>query len=208
VPNPRLPFAERLARVSGKVWIGVWAALALVGISSLSVSHMAAMPPPDKATRMAMEAATLRQGSSGLFLVHVIYRECSCTERLLAHLLARGRLPGVEEAIVYVARDSAAELAGSAARAGFALTRVTAEELDRRFGLQAAPVLLAFDSAQTLLYAGGYFDHPSAVSALDRRIHADIAAGRPVRPLPLFGCAVSPALQDAVDPLRIVYPRD
>jgi hypothetical protein len=200
--------AEVLARLCGKALIVLWSGVALLGISSLSVSHMAAMPGPDKATRMAQAAAALRRESTPLFFVHVIYEQCSCTERLLAHLLRRGRLLGVEEAIVFVGERPMAERTRAAAHAGFAFLELTPAQLERRFGLQAAPVLLAFDASARLAYAGGYFDHPSALTALDERIHVQLAAGAAPRPLPIFGCAVSAQLQRSVDPLGIVYARD
>jgi hypothetical protein len=200
--------AEALSRLSGKALLALWAGVTLLGISSLSVSHMAAMPGPDKAVRMVEAAAAMRRESTALFFVHVVYEQCSCTDRLLAHLLRRGRWRGVEEAIVFVGERAVDDRSSAAARAGFAFTHVTPAQLERRFGLQAAPVLLAFDASARLVYAGGYFDHPSALTALDERIHAQLATGALPQALPVFGCAVSAALRKSVDPLGIVYSRD
>ena len=66
-----------------------------------------------------------------------------------------------------------------------------AQELGFRFGLEAAPVLIVFDSAGRLRYAGGYYSHPAAITPLDERIYAQLAARAEVEPLPVFGCAVS-----------------
>src|SRR3954468_24355588 len=88
----------------GKLLLGAWILIALTGMASLSLGHMAAMPEPDDAARLSRKLLELRQGpgkthaaarSAGAaraFYVHVIYAGCSCTERLFAHLVARGRL--------------------------------------------------------------------------------------------------------------------
>jgi hypothetical protein len=196
--------------------IGAWVAVALLGISSLAVPHMAAMPAPHwvpwgPATPAPREAKLsgafleLRQRDTGRFIVHVIYQRCSCTERLFAHLVARGAFSDAEEIVVFVGEDAGKRQA--ATRAGFRYLAVSAEDLAQRFGLEAAPVLLAFDAPGRLRYAGGYFDHPSTVKSLDESIYARVAAGELPQPLPIFGCAVSSRLQDSVDPLGLVYRR-
>ena len=71
------------------------------------------------------------------------------------------------------------------------------------WGLIAAP-LLVLASAE-LDYVGGYYAVPAAVSPRDEAIARAVAPHEPVEPLPIYGCAVSPALQDQVDPLGLVY---
>jgi hypothetical protein len=196
---------ERHRSALGKGLMLAWLGLALVGISSLGVSHMAAMPEPDQVARVARAALALRKDSARPFRLHVIYEKCSCTERLFAHLVRRGAIPGVEERVLFVGESAAKRQA--AEQAGFGFTTLPARELQARYGLQAAPVLLAFDRSGTMQYAGGYFDHPSAVNSLDQKIDAELALDRRPVPLPVFGCAVSPALQERLDPLGIVYSR-
>jgi hypothetical protein len=200
-----LRFVEARAALLGKGLVLVWAALALVGISSLGVSHMAAMPEPAKEERLVLAALALRKDPARAFQLHVIYEKCSCTERLFAHLLRRGAFPDVEEMVLFVGESTARREAVE--RAGFGFAILPPAQLRSRYGLEAAPVLLAFDRAGALQYAGGYFDHPSAVKSLDEAIHADLARDRKPRQLPVFGCAVNPALQERLDPLGIVYSR-
>jgi hypothetical protein len=189
----------------GKALLAGWIIVTLTGLASLSVSHMAAMPEPDDEALLTRAMLALRRDSTTSFLVHVIYAGCSCTERLFAHLLERGPFPGTEEIILFIGEDALKRQ--SAERAGFAFATVPAAELAARYGLEAAPVLVAFDAAGQLRYAGGYYAHPSTLSPLDRSIYAQLAKGAMPKPLPLFGCAVSARLQEAVDPLGIVYPR-
>lgn len=91
-----------------------------------------------------------------------------------------------------------------AVRAGFEFASISAQELVSRFGLEAAPVLLIFDSAGILRYAGGYYDHPATITPLDERIHTLFTANAKVETLPVFGCAVSPRLQKSLDPWFLV----
>jgi hypothetical protein len=109
----------------------------------------------------------------------------------------------MEETILFVGTDP--EKRDRARAAGFRFVDVTAADLGTRFGLEVAPVLFAFDARGRLEYAGGYFDRPAAVTALDERIVADVRRGAEPQALPVYGCAVSAALQKTVDPLGIVY---
>jgi hypothetical protein len=189
--------------VAGKLLLAGWALLTLLAIASLAVSHTAAMPEPAKGGRLAGAALALRQDPARPFLVHVISARCSCTERLFAHLMERGAFPGSREIVLFVGEDAARQAA--AERAGFRYLALSAEDLAGRFDLEAAPVLLAFDAGGRMRYAGGYFNHPSAIFPQDAGIHAELAQGATPKPLPVYGCAVSPRLQKKVDPLGIVY---
>jgi hypothetical protein len=186
--------------------IAAWIAVALLGISSLAVPHMAAMPQAEGQARTIRALLELRRADSRRFVVHVIYRGCSCTERLFAHLVSRGAFADAEELVLFVGDDDAKRKAATGA--GYRYVAVSAPELAERFGLEAAPVLFTFDASARLRYAGGYFDHPSTQTSLDESIYARVAAGEAPKALPIFGCAVSPRLQDSVDPLGIVYRRN
>ena len=188
----------------GKSLIAGWVVIALIGLASLSVSHMAAMPEPDDEARLTRAMLTLRLDPTRNFFVHVIYADCSCTQRLFAHLVARGPFPGAEEIVLFVGEDPAKRR--EAVRAGFRFTNVSSADLAARFGLEAAPVLMVFNVSGRLDYVGGYFNHPAALFPLDETIYAQLQKGATPASLPVFGCAVSPRLQKSVDPLGIVYP--
>ena len=187
----------------GRALIVAWLALAMVGIASLGVSHTAPMPKPTPEQKLTAALLGLRERPRTPFLVHVIYAHCSCTERLFRHLVERRALPGLDETILFVGEDEAKR--ARARKAGFRFATVTQAELSTRYGLEVAPVLFAFTRDGRLAYAGGYFDRPAAVTALDERIVTDVQRGVAAEPLPVYGCAVSPALQKSVDPLGIVY---
>jgi hypothetical protein len=164
----------------GKSLLAGWIFVTLVGLAALSVGHMASLPEPEDEALLSPRA-------------------------LFAHLVARRPFPGAEEAVLFVGVDAVKQ--ESARRAGFTFTTVSAQELAIRFGLEAAPVLVVFDSAGRLRYAGGYYAHPATITPLDERIYAQLAAGANVEPLPVFGCAVSSRLQISLNPLGAVYSR-
>lgn len=182
--------------------LALWAIAMMVVLASLSLRHVAALPAPDDATRLSTALLHLRHGSSRKFVVHVIYSECSCSRSLFAHLMARGPFADSEELVLFTGTDPAKR--DSAVRAGFAFIEVTASELVSRFGLEAAPVMVEFDKAGQLRYAGGYYTHPAAITPVDERVHTQLALGTDVDPLPIFGCAVSPRLRKSLDPLGLL----
>jgi len=193
-----------------KDWIGRWllagwATVALVVIAALSVKHLAPLPEPDDAALLTRAALQLRHSPNEDFLVHVIYADCSCARALFSHLVARGPFPGAEELILFVGADAAKQAA--AERSGFEFTTISAQDLTTRFGLEAAPVLIVFDPAGKLMYAGGYYAHPATIDPMDERIYAQLAAAGKVEPLPVFGCAVSARLQKSLDPLRLDHAK-
>ena len=133
-------------------------------------------------------------------VVHVISGSCSCTDRLLTHLQARGAAHGREETIVYVG-EVEPRLQTLRAR-GYTVRTMARTELRRGLALDGAPVLVVADNAE-LAYVGGYFQYPAAVRPLDERLIAEVAAGHAPRALPVFGCAVDAQLARQRDPLGL-----
>ncbi|MFZ2650184.1 MAG: hypothetical protein WA210_08760 [Burkholderiaceae bacterium] len=203
LPGTPAPAPSRKRNTIGKLLLAGWAIVCLIGLGSLSLGHMAAMPKPDDEAWLTRALLALRRDPSRAMLVHVIYENCSCTRRLFAHLLARGPFPLTQEIVLFVGGDGGGRQ--SAESAGFEFTNVSSAEFTARYGLESAPVLAAFDAAGTLRYLGGYYSHPAAIAPLDESIHRQLGKGAAPQALPVFGCAVSARLQKAVDPLGIVY---
>ena len=181
--------------------IVAWAGATLFAISTLALPHMAPIGEATRGDRTMAALLALREDRGRGLVVHVIASGCSCTERLYRHLLERRRFGAMDEVVLFVGDD--ARKRADALRAGLRFATVNDEELVRRFALESAPVLFVFDAQSRLRYAGGYFNHPSAVHALDQDIEARLARGEKVSPLPVYGCAVGAALRDSVDPLGI-----
>ena len=186
---------------AGQPWLlaglVLWAGLALVAMASLGARHTAAMParhnqvaPPD----LHSAFARLQADSSQRLLVHVIATDCSCAQRLTRHLLQRPRLAGTVEVLLLVGPDATWRPLAEAT--GVAVHRVDAATLQQRYGLDAAPVLVALAPGGRIDYIGGYFDHPAALHPLDESIHARwVGAGGAPAALPVYGCAVSADLR-------------
>lgn len=181
--------------------IAAWAAAALYAISTLALPHMAPMAQASRADRTIAALRALRETPGRGLVVHVIAAHCSCTERLFRHLVERKRFDGVDEIVLFAGDDARKQ--ADASRAGLRYATVTDDMLVQRFALEAAPVMFELDADGRLRYAGGYFDHPSALRPLDESLHARIGRGEPVAPLPVYGCAVGAALREKVDPLGI-----
>jgi hypothetical protein len=185
-------------------FLGCWFAFCTVVFGALSMTHIVAFPEPedDKLDSVLSELWALREGSEGDYVVHVIARDCSCTESLFRHLTDYGPAPHTEEVVLFVGNDAAKEAA--ARQAGYEFVSISRNALSD-IGLESAPILAVFDELGTIRYLGGYYDHPAASQPLDQRLRRSIKSGQSPDPLPIYGCAVSQRLRDEFDPYGIVY---
>jgi hypothetical protein len=187
------------------VFLVVWLLACTAIISALSLGHVVALPPPEESAVERFKATLLTYKDSEIsdqFVAHILAEDCSCTQSLTEHLLRKGPREGSDELILFVGNNSA--LANLAVTAGFRYQQILSDELTQ-MGLESAPVLAVFDGDENLNYLGGYYDHPAAIRPLNESIRDSIAIGTPLEPLPIFGCATSARLQEAFDPLGIVY---
>ncbi len=196
--------------IRAKTWVAPllltgWAIVLLVVIAALSLRHVASLPVPNDQARLTSAAMQLRRAPGKNFLVHVIDSDCSCARSLFSHLVTRRPFRGVEELILFVGADP--DKQRLAERSGFEFAALSGNDLVTRFGIEAAPVLLVFDASGRLRYAGGYYDRPAAITPLDERIHKQLDNGDHVAPLPVFGCAVSQRLREALNPLRLRFSK-
>jgi hypothetical protein len=193
--------------------LGLWAAVATVAVGSLAMNHTAALPARQEGLAPAAVErafAQLQTDSRKRLLVHVVASDCSCAQRLTRHVLSRPRLPDTAEVLLLVGPVKPWQ--ALAAAAGVVIHAIDADTLQQRYGLDAAPVLVALAPGGRMDYLGGYFDHPAALHPQDQRLHAQWlqgsgAPGTAPAPLPVYGCAVSPSLRRATDPLGVVYPQ-
>lgn len=194
---------RRLRGLARKVfWL--WALVCFMGGGSLALSHTFAMPDEavSRPELLAAVAASRTTEERGRWLaLHVLYSRCRCSAQTLAHLRQRGVLPGVRERIVLVGAHPTYE--AQARAAGFALEVLEADALDRRYHLQAAPVLVVADPRDRLRYVGGYTARKQGPEQEDVAILTRLLRGEPARPLPLFGCAVSKELARLLDPFGL-----
>lgn len=187
----------------------VWAAVCVVVGTYLLASHLLTLPAPAPTDPVLHRAIAARRGAHQLhqwLVLHVMFDECACSQRVLDHLLADSRQrPGVPERVVLVTDHRAARgalIAAIPAR-GFELDVVTPEQLIANYHIEAAPLLVIVDPDDTVRYVGGYTPRKQAADVRDLAVIAAVQRGETVEPLPTFGCAIGRALSSRLDPLGI-----
>lgn len=171
----------------------------------LLARHLVALPVPDRADPALAAAIREALPPSGrrLRAIHVLYRDCACSRRTIAHLIERRALAGVDELVLAIDDAGRAGPADAALRAaGFAVRVVTPTELRARLGLEAAPVLIVARPDGELAYVGGYNRHKQTRSE-DVELLAELGRGADAPALPVFGCPTSARLASALDPLGL-----
>ena len=89
------------------------------------------------------------------------------------------------------------------AAAGYRVVVITPTQLRLGYGIEAAPVLVVMTPSGELAYVGGYNRRKQEPRFMDVAILRDAMEASAVSPLPVFGCAMSARLADAVDPLGL-----
>ena len=211
---PRSSATRPGRRALGGAILAVWAVAVLVGGAALMAPHVIALPVPAPSNqRLALAMRSLAGAAPGrLTALHVLYQGCGCSARVLDHLLRRHARADLNEEVVFV-RDAPradADVEATAVRAraaGFQFDSVTAEELQQRYAIESVPLLVVADARGQVRYSGGYTEKSGAVEVEDDAIIDGVRGGRTIEPRPVFGCAVSSRMQEAIDPLRLKYVR-
>lgn len=188
----------------GHCALALWAVVALVVIATLMATHTYALPHPssvDPAISKALLANATSRERGQWRMVHVLYSRCRCSRRILDHLFTRGALGDTPERVVLVGEH--AEFERRAREAGFEVDVLTPEQLAARWALVAAPALLIAAPDGSVAYLGGYTDRKQGLAMRDLELLETARTGARAEELPLFGCAVSQALRDRLDPLGL-----
>jgi hypothetical protein len=188
--------------------IVVWAAACVLVGTYLLASHLLTMPAPAPTDPVLHRGITAHRGAhqrDRWLVLHVVYDECGCSQRVLDHLLADRRPTDVAERIVLVTEHRAQRAAWIAAipAHGFELDVVTPEQLVADYDIEAAPMMVIVDPQDTVRYVGGYTSRKQASDVRDLAVIAAVQRGEVVEPLPTFGCAIGRALNSRLDPLGI-----
>ncbi len=181
-----------IRRYAGAVALWVWFAGMLVLGAGLLSRHQVAFRPPAKDAALAASLDALRSPRSrGQWLAaHVLYAECRCSQRVVDHLLSTERPRGWSEMVLWVGNPAPRPSSNDA----FDVRRIGTQDL-ARYGIEAAPMLIAVDPAGRVRYAGGYTDRKQGPVIDDLRIIGASRDADIVSSLPVFGCAVSDRLK-------------
>lgn len=187
-----------LRRAAVAIGIGVWAIGTTVVAVSLLARHAVALP---SSSATAIDAPSSSESSARWSMVHVLYSECRCSQRIADHLSTSERPTDLNELVLLVGEDGA--LARRLRTSGFQVTVVTEAQLQARYEIEAAPLLLITDPAGERRYAGGYTREKQGAQIHDLKILASLREGESPNALPLLGCAVSDRLKAAINPLGL-----
>lgn len=200
--------------------LAVWAGLLTVAVSSLMAGHWVSLPHPESGSRLVMgDEATDGPSGESIVTFHFLYSDCPCSRRVLNHVLKRKSLERANERLVLIgdspnqqsAAQSAAQSAtqtatqNAAESLGFNVDMVTPAGLMKRYGIEAAPLLVVTKLDGTILYSGGYTARKQGLNYRDVDVINRALSGETLDSLPLYGCAVSERLQSLIDPLSLKY---
>ncbi len=183
-------------RFGKQATVVVWFVVMIVLGAGLLARHVVALPSPASA-KLGPELGALRTPTEqGRWLaVHVLYDDCRCSIRIADHLVETTRPSDWSEIVLWVGAAPPAELDRR-----FDVRRVSADQL-AHLGIEAAPSMVALDPSNHVVYSGGYTDRKQGPVIEERRILADARAARPIKTLPVFGCAVSRRLKTELSTL-------
>jgi hypothetical protein len=183
--------------------LGLWALVVAGVCASSMVGHVMPLPRSEQAS-VASGVSTLKAvvGPSDIVVFHFVDSKCRCSRRVVDGLVSRRPMSGVVEHVVLVDDDG---LGARLRTAGFVVTPIPAKDLESRFGVRGAPLLLVVGRRDEVLYEGGYTDRKQAFALEDKRIVAEVLEGRRPSALPMFGCAVSTKLNRERNPMRIPW---
>ena len=183
--------------------LSCWALCAFVVSGTLMAGHWITLPKPEltHAQWTALLPPNKPDDTASWHAFHFLYSDCPCSMRILDELLDYPPNTSVNETLILIGESVTS--AEAAATMGYSIKYTTPEKLEEDFGIEAAPLLIVISDQQALTYVGGYTSRKQSLNSQHREVISRCHAGDEVDSLPLYGCAVSSALKDLVDPLRL-----
>lgn len=121
--------------------------------------------------------------------VYVLGERCPCSSRVARYLMTRPPLGGGEQFILQVGSEPETE--AGLLQAGWQLRRRPPETARDDYGAQSAPLFVIVDPQGEVRYRGGLSRRSDSRDGFhDREIWDALRAGRVVKPLPAYGCAL------------------
>ena len=140
-------------------------------------------------------------------VIHVLSGSCGCSQRIMAHLARRHRLPDFAEEVVLIDDGTpylpeTNPLLHRLEADQFHVRHLRPEDLPRGTSLYGVPLLLVASPSGQMRYAGGY-----GPSGSDEELLSNLRSGQRRAPFPVLGCVVGRALQRKADPFQLKYSR-
>lgn len=170
-----------------------WAAASILAGSVLTSFHQPFALPSNA-------LVTLAQPGKGWRVLHLLSDSCGCSRKVSEYLLKRGPLPGASEQVLFIDAEDPFGTRAALSAGGFQVSSAPSAKL-RSFGVTGVPLLVFISPSGEVRYMGGY----GVGSYKDADLWTQIQEGRPVKNLPVLGCAVGQTLRREVDPLAWKY---
>jgi hypothetical protein len=196
-----------LRRRGAALLLGFWGAPLLLMVSVLMGAHWLTLPAPgaaDPTLARAVLASTAGERGSW-HMLHVLYADCRCSQRVLDYIVERSTPPDVAETVLLVGHVPARTPTLEAR--GIRVIETTADQLQSDFGIESAPVLIIADARGSVRYVGGHAREPQARAYEDLAILQRLRTGLEHDALAVYGCAVSRELQSRLDPIGVKYSK-
>ncbi|MGE0404506.1 MAG: hypothetical protein AB7T06_47795 [Kofleriaceae bacterium] len=183
-----------MSRKLALIVLAVWLAAGTVAGGVLLLRHAALRVPASTSATLRTAVSRALPPSGRWGMVHVMYRECTCSTKTIVHLIGRRALPGIDELVLVVDDGGVSSPEDQRLRdAGFGVGVITPSVLRDTYAITAAPVLVVARPDRELAYVGGYNRHKQEPRFMDVAIVRDAMHDATVSPLPVFGClTVSP----------------
>lgn len=181
----------------GYIAIALWA-IPLSFILSLMMGLHLSPHPKDQLRGLASE--------NEINVQHFLSLKCSCSLRLIDHLLNRKASKEISETVHLIhAEDKVTE---KLRQAGYKVEPITEEASVQKFNLQALPLLVVAQKDQ-ILYQGGYaHDQQHTQAYEDQKIINDLLQKKKVSEFAVLGCANGSLRKKLVDPIGVKYERN
>jgi hypothetical protein len=181
----------------------LWGGIMLLIGASLMARHEIALPAPEPpAIRARLDLLLTPEDQGRMVAVHVLSMSCRCSRQVLTHLIESERPAGLREVALLIGE---APLESARLRAkGFEVRTLTPEALSSWYGIESSPLLLITGVDGAVRYSGGYTESKQSLDIRDLSLLAQVKEGEPTNELPVLGCAVSPELKAAIDPLGVL----
>jgi len=145
-------------------------------------------------------------GSAGWRAVHLLSGGCSCSQKVMRHLLARDAFDGMQEQILVIDGEEnylpgSGDLLARLDQKGFPIMHIAAKDIPRNAGLRGIPLLIFASPGGKVAYIGGYGSNGDQDGEILRRIRS----GQAPKPLAVLGCAIGGRLRRDADPFHLKY---
>ncbi len=178
---------DALARRALSAVQAVQVSTLVFALATLIAGYWLALPRAERHNPAVVEGldSLRRRSEQGMWMaVHVLDAKNAQAQRIVEQIVSRPRIDGVKEKIVLVGA-SAEQLAYAHSR-GDDVLAIDAEQLAKRFHVQAGPLLAIVEPSGDVRYLGGYETRGASDAPQDLELIRALIGERAAQELPLL----------------------